>query len=334
MRKSGIPSVAQKKFQDLRECAKIGIALAKAGRRNMWDGGEWYIDARAQFGVTAINRLVTGPGWTGYSHDTLKTYASIVRNFPPELRYLNADCSHYQTVAPLPKELAMPLLEQAIRERWTINRLRIEKKRVAGYRLPLVGGDVVDDVDTLIRDKKKFRAILVDPPWGSMYRTVGKRGASDPYYPLMSIEAICRLRVAEIATDDAFLFLWCPASFIQDEARDVILAWDFRFKTHGVWEKDAEFGTGYYFRMQHEDLLLGARPKTPKHFVDRAISSVIHAPRGEHSEKPPEVHHMIERALGGREPFLELFGRRHVPGWTVIGNQLAYATEDRQLAAD
>ena len=56
------PSVVEK-YRDLRECAKIGIDLAKAGRKNMWDGGEWYIDARAQFGVTAINRLVTQPGW-------------------------------------------------------------------------------------------------------------------------------------------------------------------------------------------------------------------------------------------------------------------------------
>ena len=120
----------------------------------------------------------------GYSRDTLETYASIARAFPAELRYLNADCSHYQTVASLPKELAMALLEQAIRERWTINRLRIEKKRAIGYRLPLVGGDVVDDLATLIRDKKKFRAILADPPWASLYRTVGKRGAADPYYPL------------------------------------------------------------------------------------------------------------------------------------------------------
>ena len=107
-------------------------------------------------------------------------------------------------MASLPKELARPLLERAIRERWSVNRLRIEKKRAAGYRLPLVGGDVVDDVDTLIRDKKKFRAILVDPPWGSIYRTVGKRGGCDPYYPPMTLEAICRVRVPEIATDDAF----------------------------------------------------------------------------------------------------------------------------------
>ena len=38
MPKRGIPSEVQK-FRDLRECAQIGIDLAKAGRRNMWDAG-------------------------------------------------------------------------------------------------------------------------------------------------------------------------------------------------------------------------------------------------------------------------------------------------------
>ena len=61
IRTRGITSVAQNKYRDLRECAQIGIALAKAGRQNMWHGGEWYIDAREQFGVTAITRLVTRP---------------------------------------------------------------------------------------------------------------------------------------------------------------------------------------------------------------------------------------------------------------------------------
>ena len=321
------------RYRDLRECAQIGIDLAKAGRKKMWDAGGWYNNSRAQFGISTINRLVTRPGWQGYSFETLETYASIERNWPKELRYLNADCSHYQTVASLPKEIALPLLEQAIRERWTVNRLRIEKKRIGGFRLPLNGGDVVDDLETLIREKLKFRAILADPPWQSISRTVGKRGAADPHYPLLATEAIRQLRVPEVAMDDAFLFLWSPAVVLED-ALAVMAAWGFRYKTHAVWEKDEEFGTGYYYRMQHEDLLLGVRDKTPRHFVDRAISSVIHAPRGEHSAKPPQVHDMIERALGGRGPFLDVFGRRRVQGWKVIGNQLPPEGDDIPLAAD
>ncbi len=109
-------------------------------------------------------------------------------------------------------------------------------------------------------------------------------------------------------------------------------AWGFAYKTNAIWEKDKEFGTGFYYRMQHEHLLLGARSKAPGHFKDKAISSIIHAPRAEHSEKPPKVHSLIERACAG--PYLELFGRRHVQGWTVIGNQLPPLTNEFAAAAD
>ena len=215
------------------------------------------------------------------------------------------------------------MLGRAINGRWTINRLRIEKKRATGYRRPLTDGDVVDDLATLIGDGRKFRAILADPPW-QIYRTVGKRGASDPYYPPMTVTEIAALPVPKGATDATFLFLWCPAALLKD-ALDVMEARGCAYKTNALLEKDKEFGAGFYYRMQHNHFMLGVRSKTPGHFRDKAISSVINAPRGEHSEKPPKVHSLIARACAG--PYLELFDRRHVPGWTVIGSQLPLTNE-------
>ena len=147
----------------------------------------------------------------------------------------------------------------------------------------------------------------------------------------MSMAEIAALPVPKVATDTAFLFLWCPAALLKD-ALDVMATWGFAYKTNAIWEKDKEFGTGFYYRMQHEHLLLGVRSKTPGHFKDKAISSVINAPRGEHSEKPPKVYSLVERACVG--PYLELFGRRHVLGWTVIGNQLPPLTNEFAAAAD
>ena len=46
-------------------------------------------------------------------------------------------------------------------------------------------------------------------------------------------------------------------------------------------------------------------------------------PVGEHSEKPEEARRRIERLLAG--PYLELYGRKPVDGWTVWGNQIARA---------
>ena len=93
-------------------------------------------------------------------------------------------------------------------------------------------------------------------------------------------------------------------------------------RTGAVWDKTDGFGNGFSFRMQHEHLLVGRHPRAPRRFEDRSIPSVIHAPRRGHSEKPDEVHDIIERALDGKGPFLELFGRKRVDGWKVLGNQL------------
>jgi N6-adenosine-specific RNA methylase IME4 len=52
---------------------------------------------------------------------------------------------------------------------------------------------------------------------------------------------------------------------------------------------------------------------------DGPPSYFIH-PRGKHSSKPEQVRDIIERGSPG--PYLELFGRRRVDGWTVWGNQI------------
>ena len=52
-------------------------------------------------------------------------------------------------------------------------------------------------------------------------------------------------------------------------------------------------------------------------------------PVGEHSAKPEEVRRRIERLFPG--PYLELYGRKLVPGWDVWGNEiLAPSRADRK----
>jgi N6-adenosine-specific RNA methylase IME4 len=47
---------------------------------------------------------------------------------------------------------------------------------------------------------------------------------------------------------------------------------------------------------------------------------VVLSPVAEHSRKPDEILGRIERLVAG--PYLELFGREQVPGWTVWGNEI------------
>jgi N6-adenosine-specific RNA methylase IME4 len=91
-----------------------------------------------------------------------------------------------------------------------------------------------------------------------------------------------------------------------------------------VWIKD-KIGAGYYFRNQHEPLLLGRRGEIPAPPESERVSSAISAPRGKHSEKPEAVHAMLERQYPELAKF-ELFRRGPArPGWGAWGNQLEAA---------
>jgi N6-adenosine-specific RNA methylase IME4 len=82
-----------------------------------------------------------------------------------------------------------------------------------------------------------------------------------------------------------------------------------------------KIGTGYWFRNQHELLLVGTRGAVPAPAPGTQARSVIVAPRGKHSAKPVEVREMIER-LYPTLPKIELFARERVPGWDAWGNEI------------
>jgi hypothetical protein len=46
------------------------------------------------------------------------------------------------------------------------------------------------------------------------------------------------------------------------QALAVMAAWGFEYRSHAVWAKD-RVGTGYWFRNQHELLLIGVRGAIP-----------------------------------------------------------------------
>jgi N6-adenosine-specific RNA methylase IME4 len=323
-------------FQDRGSDEDRGAKWAHAGRKlgdvyrnHPWIVADWWVDGDdLPRGVRLA--IVQAPDWTGPPYETCKQFGRIARRFPAGCRYRHLDIWHHQEVAMLPDELARPLLEEAEREHWIVNRLRIEVRRLR-FRQPLVGGDIFDTLEALIRVGRQYRGILIDPPW-LFDRTPGKAGGSDPYYSALSLPDIERLPIGRLATDDAFVFLWSSAALLED-AIGIMRKWGFPYKTNLTWDKLSDPGGGYYYRMIHEHLLLGLAPNAPRHFNDRSIESMLRVKRpGKHSEKPAEVHDIVQRAIDG--PYLELFGRAHVPGWDVFGNQLAPRKDHIQLAAD
>jgi N6-adenosine-specific RNA methylase IME4 len=89
--------------------------------------------------------------------------------------------------------------------------------------------------------------------------------------------------VPSISADDCVLFLWATVPMLT-RALEVMAAWGFDYKSHVCWEKDRT-GTGYWFRNQHELLLVGTKGNIPVPAPGTEWPSVIHAPVREHSRK-------------------------------------------------
>lgn len=166
---------------------------------------------------------------------------------------------------------------------------------------------------------RRYPVLLADPPWRYEFAEADNREIENKY-PTLSLDEIKALPVGDVAAEDAVLFLWATSPKLE-EAMQVMRAWGFTYRTCMVWVKD-RIGMGYYARQRHELLLIGGRGALPVPEPKTRPDSVIEAPRGAHSEKPPIVHELIETMYPefGR---LELFCRDPKAGWAAWGNECA-----------
>ena len=177
--------------------------------------------------------------------------------------------------------------------------------------------EAVKNNKPLDRSLGTFAVIYADPAWAYDINASDMRDIEN-HYPTMTLEEICSLDVKGIAHDDAVLFLWATSPKLK-EAFQVLDAWGFDYRTCAVWDKE-KIGMGYYFRQQHELLLVATRGKIPAPAAEDRPSSVIRSPRGEHSRKPESMYEMID-AMYPHLPKIELFARNARSGWSRWGNQ-------------
>ncbi len=103
-------------------------------------------------------------------------------------------------------------------------------------------------------------------------------------------------------------------------------AWGFTYKTNLVWYKVRKDGgpdgrgVGFYFRNVTELVLFGVRGRMRTLAPARSQVNVLAKQKREHSRKPDELYEIIERCSPG--PYLELFARDRMPGWTQWGDQV------------
>ncbi len=165
---------------------------------------------------------------------------------------------------------------------------------------------------------RKYSLIYCDPPWRYEYSATESRKIENQY-PTMTLEEICELPIGDIAVDDCVLFMWATSPKLKEALR-VIDAWGFTYRTCAVWDKQI-IGMGYYFRQQHELLLVATKGKMPPPEPANRVPSVYSEKRGKHSAKPEKFYEIIEKMYPELSK-IELFGRSRREGWDIWGNQL------------
>lgn len=286
------------------EWQQIGGQLQQAERAVLWWLGDWLNYGERAYGEMYSQALEE----TEYAEKTLRNAKYVAGAVELSRRRDTLAWGIHAEIASLPPDQQDATLAEAERESLTVREVR---ERVNALKRGIVSVPQLPD--------GKYSLIYADPPWRYDHSKTDSRRVENQY-PTMELDAIRSLPVADVAADDCVLFLWATSPKLA-EAMTVIEAWGFTYRTCAVWDKQV-IGMGYYFRQQHELLLVATRgePAAPDESVRE--SSVIHARRGEHSAKPIEVYELIER-MYPTVPRVELFARETREGWSSWGNQIA-----------
>jgi len=166
-----------------------------------------------------------------------------------------------------------------------------------------------------------YDVIIADPPWSydRWSDTNQSKGAADQYETMEAAD-IARLPVGHLARGDCLLLLWACGCMLP-QAIEVMRAWGFTFKSEIVWRKITKagkprMGTGYRVRTLHEPILVGTNGSP----VHSAFPSLFDGIAREHSRKPEEFYHLVQKhTLGLRTA--DLFSRETRYGFHGWGNE-------------
>jgi N6-adenosine-specific RNA methylase IME4 len=188
----------------------------------------------------------------------------------------------------------------------------LETQMVVLRRLPTAEGSRLTQYGTSV----------ADPPWeylegfalGPGHGVLENRPLP---YASMTFEAICDLRVWEMAEKNCRLFMWTTNRWLED-AFEVLRAWRFRYRQTLVWHKlDANLPASV--APNSAEFVLVATRGNPARLSTLPSAVVATTRSGGHSAKPEAWMDYFE-ALSP-SPRLEMFSRRARLVWDTWGNE-------------
>lgn len=248
----------------------------------------------------------------GVPKNVIRTRAKDVRTKPAKERHEREKLAKLAGVSPRTADKVIALeksspaaFERVVRGEVPLNRALAETKKAA----------VVAEIKAKPKPLPdgKHHVIVIDPPWRYDARAENRdvRGTVD--YPDMSIEEICALPIGKLAEDNCILWLWTTNAFMRD-AFKCLDAWGFAEKTILTWDKE-RIGVGHWLRNVTEHCILAVRGKPVVELTNQ--STILRAPRREHSRKPDEFYDLVEKLCPGSK--VEIFAREPRKGWSSWG---------------
>jgi N6-adenosine-specific RNA methylase IME4 len=192
----------------------------------------------------------------------------------------------------------------------------------------------------------RYRTIVADPPWDHSDGTgfgygekriprefngrilpagKGAPRATRPPYEHMALAEIAALPVADIAEDDAHLYLWTTQRYLE-ASFDIVRGWGFTVSATLTWCKAPMGFMGGAFRSSTEFChfarrgSLAHKAQWPTRWFTWPRQGWTQSdPAAKHSRKPDAFFDIVEAVSPG--PYLELFARRQRLGWDTWGDE-------------
>lgn len=161
-----------------------------------------------------------------------------------------------------------------------------------------------------------YDIIYTDPAWEYRHCASNSRKIEN-HYNTMKLEDIKKLEVP--SKDNSICFMWTTSPKLQ-EALEVMSAWGFDYRSSLIWDKK-DMGLGYWFRIQHEFLLVGVKGKMSPPPQNMRIRSILSEKLREHSRKPDIIRSLISKWYPNHSK-IEMFSRNKFEGWDTWGNQV------------
>lgn len=164
----------------------------------------------------------------------------------------------------------------------------------------------------------KYATIVIDPPWPIEKITTDARpNQTDMDYPIMTLDEIKALPVADMVADDCWIFLWITQKFFW-QGREMLEHWGLEPQSwFFTWVKNQ--GLPVLFespKWNCEYVLVGKKGK-PIFVSKKGLVLGFEDIAEKHSRKPAKFYEMLLNST--ISPRLDMFSRREIEGFNAWG---------------